>query len=110
MVRLERLDLGAELPGTHREAGVDVSEGLFSVDRRLSRAQKLQIRPGKDEDLQRAPRASGRDPCAPGERRPGRRGVEPLLQSSAISFGAAVRIKYRPFPKFPSGRIARARK
>ena len=64
----------AELAGPHREAGVDVRERLFSVDGGLSCAQKLQIRPGKDEDLQRGPGAPGRGERALGKGGPATRG------------------------------------
>jgi hypothetical protein len=67
VVRLEGVDLDAELLATRLEAPVDVGERLLAVDLRLARAEQLEIRPREDEDAG--------------------------LQSSAMSFGAAVRIK-----------------
>jgi hypothetical protein len=73
VVRLVRLDRGAELGGALGEPCVDVGERLGPVNRGLACAEELQIGAGEDEDPPRAAR---------------------LLQaSSAISFGAAVRIR-----------------
>lgn len=73
VVRLEGLDGDAELAAAFLEAPVDVGEGLFPVDLGLSRPEELQIRPRKNED-------------------PGRSCLL-AQESSAISFGAAIRIR-----------------
>jgi hypothetical protein len=84
VVRLEPLDLDAELGGALRQAPVDVRERLFPVDFRLPGAQQLQVRPGKDQDPQARPRSPWRR---------GRPALRLAQASSASSFGAAVRIK-----------------
>jgi len=71
VVRLEGLEGHPELTGTLLEAAVDAVERLFSVDLGLSGPEQLKIRPRKAQD----PEAFG------------------AQASSAISFGAAVRIK-----------------
>ena len=79
VVRLEGLEGHAEVTGTLLEAAVDAVERLFSVDLGLSGPEQLKIRPRKAQDPERG--ASG----ASGGCR--------AQASSAISFGAAVRIK-----------------
>ncbi len=53
VVRLERLDLAAELLGELLERGVDLGERGVAVDLGLARAEQIEVGPVQDHDAQR---------------------------------------------------------
>jgi hypothetical protein len=112
VVRLTGFDRRAALLGERFEVRVDLRERDQPVDRRLPRAEQLQIRPGDDEDAATCGQQSLRLTAVGGGGGRGRGSVYPRAghDSSTSSFGAAIRKRYRPLPMLPPGSSASAMK
>lgn len=109
MVGLTNLKKGPESRGFGLKTCMDVREGFVSVNGRLPGAQELEIGSRDTQNPKSFPRLRRRD-VAPHAFAGSLRGgpFRRTQDNSAKSLGEAIRSKYLPLPRLPSGLSARA--